>query len=208
MPKFTRAELRRIIGENCTDEMENALINLHLGVVDALKDELDTAKAETGKIADLKQQIADLTAEKGFKEKYESEHKAFEDYKKSISDKETLAAKETAVKAYFEKKGITGGNLEIAMRGAREEINSAELDGEKIKDTKALDALVAGTFRGLIVSKGTQGANTANPPTGNGQSGTLTRADIYKRDDKGRYVMDATARQQALAKLVAEESQN
>ena len=55
MPKFTRAELRRIIGENCTDEIENALINLHLGVVDALKDELDTAKAETGKIAELKQ---------------------------------------------------------------------------------------------------------------------------------------------------------
>ena len=208
MPKFTRAELRRIIGENCTDEIENALINLHLGVVDALKDELDTAKAETGKIADLKQQIADLTAEKGFKEKYEKEHKDFEDYKKSISDKETLAAKETAVKSYFEKKGITGGNLEIAMRGAREEINSAELDGEKIKDTKALDALVAGTFKGLIVSKGTQGANTPNPPAGNGQSGTLTRAEIYKRDDKGRYVMDATARQQALAKLVAEESQN
>lgn len=208
MPKFTRSEIRRIVGEHCTDEIENALINLHLGVVDSIKDELDEAKAEVGKITALNEQIAELSKEKGFKEKYESEHKNFEDYKKSITEKETIAAKEKAVKAYFEKKGITGANLEIAMRGSKEEINSAELDGDKLKDTKALDALVSGTFKGLVGTKKEQGASTSNPPAGAGAGGVLSREEIYKKDDKGRYVMDASERQKALAQLIQSEQTN
>ena len=77
---------------------------------------------------------------------------------------ETKAAKEKAVKAYFEGKNITGANLDIAMRGCRDEIGAIELDGDKIKDTAALDALVNGTFAGLVVTKTVQGAQTANPP--------------------------------------------
>ena len=206
MPKFTRSEIRRIVGEHCTDEIENALINLHLGVVDSIRDELDAAKAESAKVASLRQQIEELNAEKGYKAKYEQEHKDFDDFKKSITAKETRAAKEKAVRDYFAKKGITGSNLDIAIRGAKDEIEAADLDGDKLKDTKALDALVTGTFKGLVGTKQEQGVKTSTPPTGAGQGGTFTRADIYKKDDKGRYVMDATARQQALAQLMKSES--
>ena len=36
------------------------------------------------------------------------------------------------------------------MKGSHTEIDGVELDGEKIKDTAALDGLVGGTFSGLI----------------------------------------------------------
>ena len=42
--------------------------------------------------------------------------------------------------------------------------------------------------------KGT--GNPANPPANDGK--TMTKADIYKKDDKGRYVMSAAERQKAL----------
>ena len=115
-----------------------------------------------------------------------------------MAAKETKAAKEAAVRAYFESKNITGANLSIAMRGARDEIAGVELDGTTIKDTSALDALVSGEFAGLVVTTTKQGAATATPPANTGGS-KMTKADVFKKDEKGRYVLSTAERQKALA---------
>lgn len=152
MAKFTRAEIRNILGDACTEEIENRLVALHLGVVDPLKDDLTKYKADAEKLPSVQKQLDDLKAagDGGYKEKYEKEHSAFEAFKTDITEKESKAAKEKAVRAYFESKNITGANLDLAMRGCGEEMAALELDGEKIKDTKALDALVDGTYKGLV----------------------------------------------------------
>ena len=200
--KFSRAEIRRIIGDACTDDMENELVALHMGVVDPLKDELEKNKTDADKIAELQKQLADQ--EKGdYKAKYEKEHKEFQEYKASVEGEKSKAAKEQAAKAYFESKGITGTNLDIALRGAREEINAIELDGDKIKDTKSLDELVGGTFKGLVSHTHEKGADVPKPAGNTG--GKLTMADIYKRDEKGRYILDTQQRQEALANLENDE---
>ena len=152
MAKFTRAEIRNILGEACTEEIENRLVALHLGVVDPLKDDLTKYKADAEKLPGVQKELDDLKAagDGGYKEKYEKEHSAFETFKTDITAKESKAAKEKAVRAYFESKNITGANLDLAMRGCGEEMAALELDGEKIKDTKSLDALVDGTYKGLV----------------------------------------------------------
>lgn len=152
MAKFTRAEIRNILGEACTEEIENRLVALHLGVVDPLKDDLTKYKADAEKLPSVQKQLDDLKAagDGGYKEKYEKEHSDFEAYKSGVTAKESKAAKEKAVRAYFESKNITGANLDLAMRGCGEEMAALELDGEKIKDTKSLDALVDGTYKGLV----------------------------------------------------------
>lgn len=200
MAKFTRAEIRNILGDACTEEIENRLVALHLGVVDPLKDDLTKYKADAEKLPSVQKQLDDLKAagDDGYQEKYEKEHKAFEDFKANVTAKESKAAKEKAVRAYFESKNITGANLDLAMRGCGEEMAALELDGDKIKDTKALDALVDGTYKGLVSTTQTHGANPANPPANTGGA-NLTKADIYKKDDKGRYVMSTAERQKALA---------
>ena len=191
MAKFTRAEIRRIIGEACTDEIENNLVALHLGVVDPLKDDVAKYKAEAEKLPGVQKELDDLKAKSGdsWKSKYEKEHSDFEAYKKGITEKESKAAKEKAVKAYFEGKNITGANLDIAMRGASAEIAGVELDGDKIKDTAALDALVGGTYAGLVVTKSVQGAQTPNPPAHNGaKSKEQSRAaELYQKHYQALY---------------------
>ena len=62
---------------------------------------------------------------------------------------------------------------------------------------ETLEALVKGDFAGLVGQTSTKGADTATPPANTG-GGTLTKADIYKKDDKGRYLMSASERQKAL----------
>ena len=182
------------------DEKIDQIIEAHTETVDGLKDKLKTAEEKANKLDDVQKELDGLKANSGddWKSKYEKEHNDFESYKKGVTEKETKAAKEKAVKAYFEGKNITGANLDIAMRGCRDEIGAIELDGDKIKDTAALDALVNGTFAGLVVTKTVQGAQTANPPANNGGS-KLTRADIYAKDEHGRYKMSTAERQKALA---------
>lgn len=86
----------------------------------------------------------------GYKKRYEDEHAAFEEYKGQVTAKEVRAAKEKAVRTYYEGKGIKGNNLAIAMKGSGSEIDALELDGEKIKNPDLLDNLVNGTFSGLV----------------------------------------------------------
>ena len=123
MAKFRRAEIRNILGDACTEEIENRLVALHLGVVDPLKDDLTKYKADAEKLPSVQKQLDDLKAagDGGYKEKYEKEHSAFETFKTNITAKESKAAKEKAVRAYFETKNNTGANLDLAMRGCGEE---------------------------------------------------------------------------------------
>lgn len=154
MAKFARADVRKILGDAHTEEIENQLIALHLGVVDPLKDQIATYKNDAEKLPAVQKELDDLKAagDGGYKKRYEDEHAAFEKYKGDITAKETRAAKEKAVRSYYEGKGMTGNNLEIAMKGSTVEIDGVELDGDKIKDTAALDSLVNGTFSGLVTN--------------------------------------------------------
>ena len=183
MAKFTRAEIRNILGDACTEEIENRLVALHLGVVDPLKDDLTKYKADAEKLPSVQKQLDDLKAagDGGYKEKYEKEHSAFETFKTDITAKESKAAKEKAVRAYFESKNITGANLDLAMRGCGEEMAALELDGEKIKDTKSLDALVDGTYKGLV-SKQTVRVDTGARFNGGGKP--MTKDEIMQITDR------------------------
>lgn len=192
---LTRKYLKTIVvgDKGLSDDQIDGIIEMHTETVDGLKEELKTAKESADKLKEVQKKLDDLKANNGddYKTKYEKEHNDFEAYKKSITDKETAQAKANAVKAYFESKGITGTNLDIAMRGATEEIGGVELADGKIKDTKALDTLLSGTYKGLIVSKGNVGANTGNPPAGAGGA-TKTKEEILK-------IKDTAERQKAIA---------
>lgn len=194
---LTRKSLKAM---GLTDEQVDSIVEMHAETVDALKDKLKAAEDKASKLDGVQKELDDLKASNGddYKAKYEKEHKDFESYKKDVAAKETKAAKEAAVRAYFEGKNITGANLSIAMRGARDEIAGVELDGTTIKDTSALDALVSGEFAGLVVTTTKQGAATATPPANTGGS-KMTKADVFKKDDKGRYVLSTAERQKALA---------
>ena len=165
-------------GMGLTDEQVDTIIEAHTDTVDGLKEQVNTYKADAEKLPNVQKELDDLKAagDGGFKEKFEKEHSDFENFKKTIQEKETKAAKESAAKAFFESKGITGNSLEIAMRGSSAEIAAIELDGEKIKDSSALDALVNGTFKALVSTTTTKGANIPNPPV-------TTPNKAYSADD-------------------------
>lgn len=173
-----------------TDEQVDSIVEMHTETVDGLKEKIRAAEEKAADYDKVKKDLEDLKGGKDYKAEYaklESEYKA---YKKDVTEKETAAAKNKAVRAYFESKGIKGANLEIAMRGAKDEIAAVDLDGDKIKDDKALEALVNGDFKALIVSTSTQGAAPVNPPANGGSK--RTKEEILA-------IKDAGERQKAIA---------
>ena len=186
---FTRENIRKLAKE-CEVELPkdfiNGLIDAHIEARDAYAEEQAKKNPEPKPI-----NVKDS-------EEYKKLEKEFNDYKGEVEKKNARATKEQAVRAYFESKGIKGKNLDIAIRGSRSEIDGVELDGDKIKDCTALDALISGDFAGLVSKTNRTGAKTENPPANDGGA-KLTKADIYKRDEHGRYVMSTAERQKALA---------
>lgn len=190
------------------DEKIDQIIDAHTETVEGLKEQVSAYKADAEKLPGVQKELDDLKKEGGdggYKAKYEKEHKDFADYKAGIAAKESAAAKEKAARAYFAGKGIPAESMALVIRGAKAEIDALNLDGDKIKDATALDSLLAGDYKGLIGKETRQGTDTKTPPDTTG--GTKSRAEIYKKDDKGRYVLSTEARQKALSELMASENQ-
>ena len=189
---LTRKSLKAM---GLTDEQVDSIIEMHSETVDGLKEQVNTYKADAEKLPNVQKELDDLKAagDGGYKEKYEKEHSAFETYKADITAKESKAAKEKAVRAYFESKNITGANLDLAMRGCGEEMEALDMDGDKIKDTTSLDALVDGTYKALVSTEHMQGANPATPPTNNGVKTGKTKEEIMA-------IRDPAVRQAEIAK--------
>lgn len=114
------------------------------------------------------------TGSEDYKSLYEAAQKELE----GIKAGQSRAAKEAAARAYFEDKNIIGKSLDIAMLAARADIDGLVLDGDKITDTTALEAMVVGALAPLVSHTVTTGATTYNPP-GNG-GGPDRLADAFK----------------------------
>ena len=181
MAKFTRAEIRKIIGESCTDEIENQLVALHLGVVDPLKDDVTRYKADAERLPSVQKELDDLKAQGdgGYKAKYEAEHKAFWDYKANVDAEKTTAAKEKALETALKKVGIADKRLQSVVRLCKGDglLDKLQLDEKgTIKDSDKLETSLKESYSDYIVTTSTQGANTPNPPAGNGGGGITAEA--------------------------------
>jgi hypothetical protein len=156
------------------DDKIDQIIEAHTETTDALKKQRDTFKSQADKVADLEKELETAKANAGdgdgFKEKYEKEHKDFEDFKADLKAKEAHDAKASAARAYLKSKGIGEKSLGLALKALGDGIDALELDGETIKDAKALDEALSGDLAPLVTTTETKGAETATPPSTEGNT--------------------------------------
>ena len=75
---FTRSFLS---ATGLTEEQVKAVMEEHVSVTDALKSDRDKFKAEAEKAAELQKELDGIKGGEDYKQKYEDEHKAFEDFR-------------------------------------------------------------------------------------------------------------------------------
>lgn len=193
MAKFTRAEIRAILGEAHTDEIENRLIALHLGVVDPLKDQLQTYKADAEKLPGVQKELDDMKAgDGGYKEKYDAEVKAHKAYRDQVETDKANAVKSTAVRAALKAAGVNRDEFAELLLG-QVDLSKVELDGDKVKDADGLIGPLKGSYAGCFGTVTDKGTPPANPPAGGGSA--MTKEQILG-------IKDAKERQQAIAENI------
>lgn len=196
MARFTRAEIRRIIGEPCTDEMENSIIAMHIGVVDPLKDELQTLKADAAKVSDLEKEIERLktlnTDAEGWKAKYEKEHTDFDEYKNNIDSEKQTENLKSLYKSLLKENKVDDKRIDSILKVTDFSTLKVGKDG-KLENAKELSESIKNDWGDFIVKTETKGADIETPPANSGNK--LTKEQIME-------IKDTTARQKAIAENI------
>lgn len=200
---FTRKMLKAMgIEEEKIDE----IIEAHREVADALKEDRDKYKADADKLAETEKELKDLKnmvdGADSYKEQYEKEHKAFEDFKKGVEAEKSKAKKVDAYRALLLKAGVSEKRIDAIVKVTS--MDDIELDDNgEIKDADKRIEGIKTEWSEFIVTEKQRGANTENPPSNTGGE-KMTRAEIFKKDEHGRYVLSAAERQKAIAESLSE----
>ena len=189
---FTRATIRNLAkdsGVEIPKELEDALVSEHLTARDAYAEEqvkAELAKQPTGKASNVEDS-----------EEYKNLKKSFDDYKAEVAAKETKAAKEAAYRAILKDANLSEKGIEKAIKYAEWDKIELETDG-KLKGASDHIKAAKEEWAEYVTTTTTTGAKTSNPPANSGGA-KLTKAEIYARDEHGRYKLSTAERQKALA---------
>lgn len=184
------------------DEKQGEIINAHIEVVNALKEERDNYKSDSKKAESLQKQLDELqesmkNGERSpYKVKYEAKveeynnlKKEFDDYKADVSAKELDAKKSSAYKELLKDAGVSEKRIDSILRVTN--LNKVELDDEgKIKDSEKLAKSIKDEWSDFIVTESKHGANVSNPPANTGGN-KMSKDEIMA-------IKDTATRQQAM----------
>ena len=189
---FTRATIRSLAKESGVEipkELEDALVAEHLTARNAYAEEQVKAELEkqpAAKVENVKES-----------DEYKALKADFDKYKAEVTEKETKAAKEAAYRAILKDANLSEKGIEKAVKYAEWDKIELGSDG-KLKDANDHIKAVREEWAEYVTTTTTTGAKTSTPPVNNGGA-KLTKAEIYAKDEHGRYKLSTAERQKALA---------
>lgn len=183
---ITRKQIREIFPD-ATDEQISSILTAFHNEADGIRDKLDETAEE---LKAAKTTISTLTTER------DNARNDLTKLKESHAAEAGKASKKAAVIEHFKAKGMTESAAKIAARACADEIDKVELDNGKIKDTSALDSLIAGDFKDLISTTTTSGAATRH-------AGNTSTGKKYSSREEIMKIKDTAERQKAISENMA-----
>lgn len=169
-------------GMGIEDKQIETIIEAHSETVTALKAERDKAKETAAKVPDLQKQLEEAQKasadEGGWEEKYESEHKAFEDFKAQVASEKAEADKAKAYRELLLKANVDPKRIDAIMRVT--DLSEVEMEDGKLKDADKLEETAKTEWEAFVVKTKTKGADPENPPAG-GKAPEGADPEIVKR---------------------------
>ena len=176
-------------------EKVDEIINAHQETLNDIKAERDQYKVDAEKLPSVQKELDDLKKAHGedapYKERYEKEHKDFEDYKASVTAKETQAKKMEACKKLFKDAGMAEKYVEAVLKIY--DVDAIELDKDgNVKDFETKKASVKEQYPEFIQMEEVRGADVNTPPKetggGSGSKDTPSRAaQLARKYHEGLY---------------------
>ena len=174
MADFDRKSLRKIFEDaeiEVPKDVLGQICNLHTTSNEDLTESVKTLKADLEKAERERDTYKAKAPEEGeetvLKEDYDKLKKEYDDYKADITAKTTRTEKENAFRELLKSAGVSEKRLNAIIKVS--DIDGLELDKDgKIKNADKHTETVKTEWADFIETTTTRGANTANPPAGNG----------------------------------------
>lgn len=181
------------------DEKIEQIIEAHTETTDALKADRDKYKEEAEKMPDvatekdnlqrevdeLQKEVDNLKAEvelaTSYKEKYENERTAFEDYKKGVDADKEKAKKADAYRSLLKKAGVSDKRIDAVLKVTDTDGLTLNEDGE-VEDADGIVEKIKSEWSEFIVTSSVEGVKTETPPTNTG--GKMTKEEIMAIKDR------------------------
>lgn len=205
MANFDRKSLRKIF-ESAEIEVPKDVLgqicDLHTSSNEDLTENVKTLRADLEKAErerdDFKAKAPKDGVETVTKEEYDKLKSEYDDYKGEIQAKATKQAKEHAFREVLKAQNVANDWIDTIIQASSADIDGVELDKDgKISNTDKIAEGVKTKWAKCIETTTVKGAKFENPPK-NGGNSKMTKADIYKKDENGRYVLSTEERQKAL----------
>ena len=176
-------------GMGLTEEQINPVIDEHISVVNGLKEEVAKLKEIADKYPSVQKELDDL--KKGdWKAKYDSEHDAFETFKKEQSEKETTDKMKAAYRQLLLDANVREKHIDTILRVT--DFSKMKLnDDGTLDDSKKITKDIETSWSEFITTSSTKKAGVETPPD-NAHGNVLTKQEIMK-------IKDTTERQKAWA---------
>ena len=194
MAEFDRKALRKIFEDaeiEVPKDVLGQICNLHTTSNEDLTESVKTLKADLEKAERERDTYKAKAPKEGeetvSKEDYDKLKKEYDDYKADITAKTTRTEKENAFRELLKSAGVSEKRLNAIIKVS--DIDGLELDKDgKIKNADKHTETIKTDWAEFIETTTTRGANTANPPAGNGGGdvdlGTLSMEDYIAARSK------------------------
>lgn len=192
---------RRLLkGMGLTEEQVDTIIEAHTEVTDGLKEQIKQYKADADKLEGVQRELDDLKSagDGGYKSKYESEKAAHDELKASIAKEKAYASKESAYRELLKAVGVKDKFIETIMRADKSVIEGLKIEDGKIEGSDTLTEAAKTNWGDFIGTQQVINTRIENPPANTGGA-KLTKAEIYAKDEHGRYKLSTAERQKALS---------
>lgn len=182
------------------EKAQDQIMEKHSEVLNEIKTERDKFKEDAEKLPEVQKQLDELktkvdesgentalTELQGKYDKLEAEYKSF---KADVTSKETKAKKEASKKELLKEAGISDKFIDLIMKASADDIDSYEFDedGKTVKDADKKKEAYQKAYADFVVKKGTEGAESNNPPASNGGGSAPSRAaELFRKHSAEMY---------------------
>ena len=182
------------------EEKIDEIIDAHTETVNALKDQAKENSSAAATLKEVQKELDDLKSagDDGYKSKYESEKAAHDELKASIAKEKAYASKESAYRELLKAAGVKDKFIDTIIRAEKPTIESLKIEDGKVEGSDALTEAAKKNWGDFIVTQQVVNTRVENPPANTGGT-KLTKAEIYAKDEHGRYKLSTAERQKALA---------
>ena len=159
------------------------IISAHTETIDGLKEQLRQVREAADELPKVKEQLDSLKEAAKNSGDYAKLKKEFDDYKVEVANKETLAAKKTALSKIAKDSGLSEAGIAKVLKYS--DYAAIELDEKgEAKDSKGLLKSLKEEWPEYIQTTEKKGAYVPNPPAGGGKTTEeldgMSDAEYYK----------------------------